>query len=119
MTHSRRITSREADVIRWLLASARTEPAIGIDSMIDDLVVSGSCACGCSSIDLDRGDGFRDASIAADAVAVWPDGARAGVVLWSRDGRIVALELYDMDPDSSHRFPDVSMLRTFADSSSS
>ena len=49
----------------------------------------------------------------ADELAVYPDGQRAGLILWGREGEIVWLEVYDCQPESSHRVPDVSHLCTW------
>jgi hypothetical protein len=46
----------------------------------------------------------------ADALAVYPDGQTAGLILWGRDGEIVSLEVYDCTPESSPRFPEMSNL---------
>ena len=51
----------------------------------------------------------------ADELAIYPDGQRAGLILWGLDGEIVMLEVYDCQPGSSHRFPDVSNLSTWDD----
>jgi hypothetical protein len=34
-------------------------------------------------------------------------------MLWGREGQIVLLEVYDFEPESSHRVPDVSSLCTW------
>lgn len=49
----------------------------------------------------------------ADELAVYPDGQKAGLILWGSVGEIVLLEVYDMEPGSSHRFPNVSELCTW------
>ena len=51
----------------------------------------------------------------ADELALYPDGQRAGLILWGRDGTIVWLKVYDFQPESSHRVPDVSYLCTWDD----
>jgi hypothetical protein len=51
----------------------------------------------------------------ADELAVYPDGQQAGLILWGREGRIIWLEVYDCQPESSHRVPDVSNLITWDD----
>ena len=51
----------------------------------------------------------------ADELAVYLDGQRAGLMLWGREGKIVWLEVYDCEPGSSHRIPDVSNLCTWED----
>jgi len=51
----------------------------------------------------------------ADELAVFPDGQQAGLILWGLEGEIAMLEVYDSQPGSSHRFPDVSDLCTWED----
>jgi hypothetical protein len=108
----RQITLSEAGVVRWLLDHA----AVGdvtpyrIDPVEDLRVVKG-CDCGCASLDFQR-EAWGGAIIIADALAVYPDGQKAGLILWGREGRIVLLEIHDCDPETSHRFPDISDLGT-------
>jgi hypothetical protein len=52
--------------------------------------------------------------IIADAVARWPDGAEAGVILWGYAGRLQGLEVYDHTLQASHRLPSVAQLYTYA-----
>ena len=63
----------------------------------------GRCGCGCSFLDFQ--DDRHGSKIIADAVALYPDGQRAGLILWGRDGAILSLEVYDFHPGASHRFP--------------
>jgi len=49
----------------------------------------------------------------ADELAVYPDGQQAGLMLWGCEGEIVWLEVYDFQPESSHRVPDTSSLCTW------
>ena len=49
----------------------------------------------------------------ADELAVYPDGQQAGLILWGREGEIVWLEIYDCQPESSHRVADASNLCTW------
>jgi hypothetical protein len=53
------------------------------------------------------------ALILADAVAVYPDGEQAGLILWGSDGQITSLEVYDLNPEASNRFPKTSDLRSW------
>ena len=109
----RTVTPIEAAVVGWLLDRApvgdvtayRLQPSEG-------LRVVGGCDCGCSSLDF-QSDGARGAGIIADALAVYSDGQQAGLILWGRGDQIVSLEVYDCDPEASHRFPRLSDLRTF------
>ena len=100
-------------MVRWLLEHA----AIGSGGTyqvanIGALRVVGGCGCGCSSLDFESdGRGER----IADAIAEYPDGTQSGLLLWGLDGRVISLEIYDLDPDASHRFPSSAELRTWAD----
>jgi hypothetical protein len=71
------------------------------------------CNCGCASLNFQPKASAGGAKIIADAVAAYPDGRQAGLILWGRGGKIVWLEVYDFDPGASHRFPEVSNLRTW------
>jgi hypothetical protein len=51
--------------------------------------------------------------IIADALAVYPDGQQAGLILWARPDEIVSLEVYDWDPEASHREPELENLRSY------
>jgi hypothetical protein len=77
----------------------------------ESLRVVGGCSCGCRSID------FREeiagAEIIADALAIYPDGQEADLVLWGLNGQVVSLEVVDHTPDASARLPELSNLRTW------
>lgn len=64
-------------------------------------------------VDFEKGGPGRD--IIADAVARWPDGAEAGVILWGYAGRIQGLEVYDHTLEASHRLPSVTQLYTYTE----
>jgi hypothetical protein len=108
----RPITETEAAVVQWLLDHA----AMGDISAYrahspGTLRVVGGCTCGCVSLDfLPKAPGGK---IVADALAVYPDGQEAGLILWGRDGEIASLEVYDHHPDASHRPLELANLRTW------
>lgn len=110
----RGVTAAETAVIEWLLDHAavcdvapyRTTPVAGLS-------VTGGCRCVCGSLD------FHTVSqgpltMLADALAIYPGGRRAGVILWGRQGEIATLELYGMDA-VPNRPPRVSDLRRWED----
>jgi hypothetical protein len=89
MTDGRPISPEELDVVRWLLANGAMKDvsAYHVESLRSARVVPG-CACGCASIDFEPGEpraqpanrpALRGSNILAEAFALWPDGARAGV----------------------------------------
>ncbi len=108
----RAIAPNEAAVVRWMLdfAAVGDVSAYRLHS-IEDLRVLDGCDCGCSSLDF-QPNAWTGAGIIADALAVYADGQQAGLILWGRDGQIVLLEVYDCHPNSSHRFPEISNLRS-------
>jgi hypothetical protein len=71
------------------------------------------CKCGCASLDL-QANAWGGAKIIADAFAVDSDGQQAGLILWGRDAEISLLEVYNCHPNASHRFPEITDLRSFA-----
>jgi hypothetical protein len=109
----RRVTAHEAAVVQWLLDHA----AMGDVSAyrlhpVKELRVLEGCRCGCSSLDF-QPKAWGGARIIADALAVYPDSQQAGLILWGREGQIVLLEVYDCHPGASHRFPQISDLRSY------
>jgi hypothetical protein len=121
LADDRQITSAEIDVVRWLLASGSMKDVseYSAESPLGARVVPG-CQCGCASIDFvhagaaeERGS-CRGAAILAEAFTLWPDGARAGVILWGTKGILLGIELYELDP-ASNRFPTIESLCRWVD----
>ena len=110
---SRAIALNEAAVVRWLLDHAGAANAATYQVLsVGELMILEGCPCGCASLDF-QPDAWRGSEIVADALAVYPDGQQAGLILWGREGEIVLLEIYDCHPEASHRFPDIPSLRTY------
>jgi hypothetical protein len=108
----RRIAPEEAAVIRWLLDhSDPTKVGAFTGVSVDALEVVGGCDCGCCSIDFS--ESMAGAEIIADALAIYPDGQEAGVILWGRNGELLGLEIHDNTPGASERMPELSNLRTW------
>ena len=109
---TRGIAPEEAIVVRWLLDNSNN-PDVGRYRGIStqSLEVVGGCQCGCRSIDFAVDTAAAD--IIADALAVYPDGQEAGLLLWGRNGQLVSLEVYDNTPGASERLPQLSNLRTW------
>jgi hypothetical protein len=118
----RRPTVEELDVVRWLLANAPMRDVSGYSAEhLADARVASSCTCGCASIRFvsDEGGGvvesgttgLRSSAVLAEAFTHWPDGARAGVMLWGREGKLLSIELYELGSEASRRFPTVEVLR--------
>jgi hypothetical protein len=108
----RPVTPNEAAVVQWLLDHA----AIGDVAAyrlrpLEELHVVGGCDCGCSSLFFraEKG-GIRRI---ADAMAVYPDGQEADLMLWGCEGEIAWLEVIPHDPRASHRAPEIANLRTW------
>ena len=80
---------------------------------VEGLRVVGVCGCGCTSLYFEPEGRRGNVEMLTDELAVYPDGQRAGLILWGREGKIVFLEVYDFEPESSHRVPDASQLCTW------
>ncbi len=108
----RTISPNEVEVVKWLLHHGLVEvPAHRHPA--ENLRVVGGCGCGCTTLHFRPLEQQRGTKILADALAAYPDGQQAGLILWGREDEIVMLEVYDFQPGSSHRFPDVSDLCTW------
>ena len=111
----RAIARNEVAVVRWLLDHAAVGDMAGYRLCpIEALRVLDGCNCGCTSLDF-QPNSWSGSSIIADGFAIYSDGQQAGLILWGRNGGIALLEVYDCDPNASHRFPNISDLRSFAD----
>jgi hypothetical protein len=108
----RQITPPEAAVVRWLLDNSYI-PEVSAYTRIStqSLRVVGECTCGCRSIDFSADT--AGGSILSDALAVYPDAQEAELILWGRDGQIIALEVVDHTDGTLGRWPELSSLRTW------
>jgi len=111
----RAISPNEVAVVKWLLDHASVDVTAYRLQPVEQLRVVGGCNCGCTSLDFKPVRQREGKRILADELAIYPDGQRAGLMLWGLEGEIVMLEVYDCQPGSSHRFPDVSHLCTWDD----
>lgn len=108
---ARPITASECAVLEWLLDHASTRDVTAYRNRpLDQLVVVPGCQCGCASLDFTE-HAWGGATMIADALAVYPDGQMAGLILWGKGGEIVSLEVYDCHPKASHRVPEVAYLK--------
>jgi hypothetical protein len=125
MTGGRPISSHELDVVRWLLANGalKNVSEYRVESLQDARVVP-CCTCGCASIDFHTNDPnatgtqrprLRGSNILAEAFTLWPDGFRAGVMLWGTEGRLIGIELYELGGGAIDRFPTLETLRRWED----
>ena len=109
----RAINSSEVKVVNWLLDHASGDIIAYRLQPVEELRVVGRCPCGCASLYFEPEEQRGDLERLADELAVYPDGHQAGLILWGREGKVVWLEVYDAQPESSHRVPDVSNLCTW------
>jgi len=109
----RAINPNEVKVVKWLLDHALIDVTAYRLRPVEQLRVVGGCVCGCTTLDFKPLQRQRGKKILADELAVYPDGQQAGLILWGHEGEIVMLEVYDFQPGSSRRFPDVSNLCTW------
>lgn len=109
----RAISPNEVNVVNWLLDHALVDVTAYRLHPVQELRVVGGCPCGCASLYFEPEGQRGKLKMIADELAVYPDGQQAGLILWGRDDKIVWLEVYDSQPGSSHRIPDVSNLCTW------
>jgi len=109
----RAISLNEAQVVNWFLDHALVDVTTYRLQPVEQLRVVGGCICGCTTLHFKPVEQQRGKERLADELAIYPDGQRAGLTLWGLEGEIVMLEVYDCQPGSSHRFPEVSNLCTW------
>ena len=107
------ISPNEVKVVNWLLNHALVDLTTYRLRPVEELRVVGGCGCGCASLYFKPQEQRGSLQMLADELAVYPDGQQAGLILWGREGEIVWLEIYDCQPESSHRVPDASNLCTW------
>ena len=103
----------EAKVVNWLLDHALGNVTPYRLHPVEELRVVGGCDCGCTSLYFKPREQRGKMQMLADELAVYPEGEQAGLILWGCEGEIVQLEVYDFQPNSSDRAPDVSNLCTW------
>ena len=102
----RTVTAHEADVVRWLLEHAPFDDVTPyLRQPLEDLRVYEGCDCGCLSLHF-QPPARRETRMLADALAVYPDGQQANLILWGSGSEITWLEINQFDPRASHRFPE-------------
>ncbi len=112
-TARRPANARQRELVRWLLQHAASPASAAVLlGTVDQLQVVDACDCGCPSVDFVREGQGAGAQIVAEARGVLPDGCPVTVLLWTRDGAISGLEVFDYDggtwfplPSPSHLNP--------------
>lgn len=98
MTDARRPASAaELALVRWLLDQAPAEISAPLQASVASLVVVDACDCGCPSVDFVREGQGAGAQIVAEAGGQLADGTSVVALLWSRDGAVSGLEVFDYD----------------------
>ena len=115
MATPRPLTSNERSVVEWMLANALNNPGYVVEEDLSELRVVGQCPCGCVSIDFVPEGQSGGATPIADALAISPDGASAGVILWAKEGRLSGLEVHDHAEGASARALSCKLLRTYGE----
>jgi hypothetical protein len=109
----RPITPHEAEILRWMLEHASLGDVSAYKALpLEEqrVRIPGRCDCGCCSLDFSP-NAWGRSKVIADATAVYPDGKRAGLILFGSDGNLDLLEVHDWEPGASHRIPEIAHLR--------
>jgi hypothetical protein len=95
---NRPASADEVEIALWMLQNAsRAGDLSDLEPSLAGLRVVGRCSCGCPSVDFVVGGQDLTASPVADAHGTTADGAGVGVILWEREGRVSALEVYEVE----------------------
>ena len=113
--NGRTITEGEIAVLRWLLEHAAVADGAAYRAKPLERLQPSPCCDTCAGLLFYEAQpikiGFQ---MLADALAVYPDGQIAGVLLWASGGEFAWLELHDTFTDgTAKRFPETSDLRTW------
>ena len=111
----RPISLNELKIVNWLLDHALIDVTAYRLHPMEELRVVGRCPCGCASLYFEPEGQRGKVQMLADELEVYPDGQRAGLILWGtrRQGHLA--QACDCQPESSHRVPDVCNLCTWDD----
>ena len=114
-TLSRAITKGEIAVLQWLLEHAAVTNVAAYQAKALDQLQAKPCCDTCAGLLFHDTQpikiGFQ---LLADALAVYPDGQIAGVLLWASGGEFAWLELHDtFTIGTAKRFPGTSEMRTW------
>ena len=112
LPENRPISEAEIAVVEWLIENASMAGSLAhLREGVRGLRVVGRCHCGCASVEFVDGGQADGARIIADAIGADSDGRGCGLILWSLEGRISGLEIYEREGDSSKEIPAVATLK--------
>ena len=111
----RAIAEGEAAVLRWLLGHAAVGEVAEFQAKPLGGLTVWPCCDTCAGLVFQGTQPFSaPLRVLADALAVFPDGEIAGVLLWGAGGEFAWLELHDTFTEgTARRFPEVGDLRTW------
>jgi hypothetical protein len=109
----RELREEEVAVLRWLLEHAAVGDVSDYRASASGELRARPCCDACAGLVFDELPRLS-LTMLADALAVYPDGEVAGVLLHGYEGRLAWLELHDTMADgTAKRFPAVGDLRTW------
>jgi hypothetical protein len=112
LPENRPSSEAEIAVIEWLIENASMVGSLAhLRDSVRGLRVVGRCHCGCASVEFVDGGQADGARVIADAIGSDSAGRECGLILWSLEGRISGLEVYEHDGDSSKEIPAVATLK--------
>ncbi len=113
--NGRAIIKDEVQILRWLLENAAVGDVSAYRAKALDELQARPCCSVCAGLLFGDAKPFNEhLQMLADALAVYPDGQIAGVLLWASCGEFAWLEFHDTFTDGVvTRFPATTDLKTW------
>jgi hypothetical protein len=113
LPEDRTLSDAEVAVVEWLLHHGdRSTSFSALGEAVGKLRVVGRCGCGCASVDFVK-DGQNGTALSiAESLGSDSRGRQCGIILWSKNGALSGLEIYECEPGSAAEIPSVETLRS-------
>jgi len=114
LPENRTLSDEEAAVVEWLLHHGdRSSSLSPLGEAVGRLRVVGRCGCGCASVDFLNNGQNGEARPVAEGLGSDSRGRQCGIILWTKNGTLSGLEVYECEPGSAADIPSVETLRPY------
>jgi len=109
----RPISPQEREVLCRALEACATADTRPIHrALVETLVVTSTCECGCDTVEFRNDIGNETTTVVADGLGETPDGRGLGVIVFGTAHAITCLEVYSFD-DVPAKLPKLNSIRPF------